>query len=430
LRQGTRCASRTRCLLATVALAELALRAAGTHAQSTGLIPGVDEWAAAVTKQGAAKWVGQRVPWPPPQQRPVSTGYLDSLEWPLRVHTTRAPAAGERGLASAVLKEAEASVAMGQAVGLFRVSAPLELFLVATQDGGAFASEASVWSELDSVAAYGVVDSRVPRAALGPCTAQALLEALLLAGDPAENASVRTASAAYFAWLMHGQSCGDAQAGALFPEQLRVLHTPALLARWLRALGAEREQNRGLFLADMWQFARQTTWEGDPLRGSPDLLEVIAKIFELSKEHLEESAAELSLRMALDEGVQGLRGVRFSALPAHLPVSPALATLDASLALVDLEMSRPQERLRIWARGEAGVRWALGAVRLRENGSVIAFSKAAVRKVPEAELQLELSEDTRFVLISVVNMGLGVPDPDRDDHSFDRAVRLIIDRAR
>lgn len=418
---------RALCLLA---LAALVAHAPAAYAQSKGLIPGVDEWAEAVTRQTSTKWVGQRVPWPEPQPLPVSTGHVDSLEWPLRVHTTRLPTVDEMQRARTVLKEAEGALALGAQAGLFRLSAPLELYLVDAPSSGAAAAEESLWSELDSVRTFGLVDARTPPAALGPCTVQALLEALLLTWDPAESPSVRSASAAYFGWLLHGQSCVDAAPGALFPQQLRVLHTPALLERWLRALSAEREQNRGLFLADMWQFARQTTWEGEQLRGSPDLLEVIAKLFELSKEHLEESAAELALRMALEAGLDGARAVRYSALPAHVPVSPPLGTLDASLAWVDLEAPRSGERLSVWSRGEAGVRWALGAVRLRQDGSVVAFSKAAVRKLPEAELQLELDAETRFVLIAVVNMGLGKPDPDRDDASFDRAVRLIIDRRR
>ncbi|HEX6244418.1 MAG TPA: hypothetical protein VFZ61_26050, partial [Polyangiales bacterium] len=122
--------------------------------------------------------------------------------------------------------------------------------------------------------------------------------------------------------------------------------------------------------------------------------------------------------------------VRYSTLPAHLPPSAPLRALDASLRLIDLEQPRPGERLRVWSRGEAGVRWALGATRLSADGRVLAQQIAPVLKVPDTELQLELDDETRFVLVTVVNMGPGVPDADWPAGGWEHAVRVIVDRGR
>jgi hypothetical protein len=189
-----------------------------------------------------------------------------------------------------------------------------------------------------------------------------------------------------------------------------------------------------VFLENMWQFARQLTWQGDGLRGSPDVIEASAKALELGHERLEEVAAGLAASAALRALPPGpipvTQAVRYSALPAHLAPSAPLWALDASLRLIDLEQPRAGERLTIWARGEAGVRWALGATRLAADGRVLAQQIAPVLKVPDTELQLELDAETRFVLVAVVNMGPGIPDAEWPGGGWEHAVRLIVDRQR
>jgi hypothetical protein len=400
------------------------------------LIPGIEGWADAVAGYSTAKWVGQRVPFPLPQLPPASTAQLDSLLWPLRVHTTRAASAPELALARRVLEQAEQAASLASASGLFTFTAPIDLYLVDAPANAAYPSAGSTWSDLDSTSSFALIDLRTPTAQRAVCTSQALIEAALWRWDPAESVTIHRASAAYFAGLMHGTWCEapSPDRRSLSFDQGRLLHSAPLLTAWLSALGALRDRNRGSFAENMWQFARQRTWEGSGLRGSPDLLEAIAKTSELEYTRLEENAAGLALDMALaalEPGSVPIAGaIRFSALPAHLAPSAPLDALDASLRLLDLEAPRPGQRITLWSRGEAGVRWALGAARLRADGSVIAQHSAAVLKHPDAELSVELSADTRYVLISVVNMGPGVPDPDLDDARFERSVRLIVDRAR
>jgi hypothetical protein len=213
-----------------------------------------------------------------------------------------------------------------------------------------------------------------------------------------------------------------------------VLHDADQLAHWFHALGARQDRNRGVFMENMWQFARQLTWEGSGLRGSPDLFEAIAKALELSQDKLEEIAGQLSNESALDalsgSPAEQTQRTLFSQLPAHLPASAPLDVLDSSAQLIDLEGARPGTRLTIWARGEFGVRWALSATRLDARGRVLATVNAPVHKNPDTELTLELDADTHFVLASATNLGSGLPDPDLATRPQNvRAVRLIVARA-
>jgi hypothetical protein len=242
---------------------------------------------------------------------------------------------------------------------------------------------------------------------------------------------LRKASARYFARLLSGDACTEQDAPAqLTRDETGVLRDPDKLARWLEALSARQDHNRGVFLENMWQFARQKTWEGSGLRGSPDLFEAIAKALELSHDKLEEIAGELANRAALAAPVElagQTAGVPWSRLPAHLAPSAPLSVLDSSFQWIDLEGARPGERLTIWARGEYGVRWVLSATRLDAEGHILGTVNAPIHKHPDTELTIELEGATRFVLASVSNLGNGLPDADVEPRpEFARSVRMIV----
>jgi hypothetical protein len=194
------------------------------------------------------------------------------------------------------------------------------------------------------------------------------------------------------------------------------------------------DQNRGAFVQNMWHFARQRTWEGRGLRGSPDLIEAVAKALELSHTKLEEIAGELANQRALEcegEVLRSAARVTWSALPVHMPpIAPPLAPLDSAFLLVDLSTSKPGQQLRVWSRGEVGPRWVLSATRLDAHGRALASINAPVRKYPDSELLVELDASTRFVLVSVTNLANGLPDPDLPSTHLERSVRLIVDAAR
>ncbi|HEX6241463.1 MAG TPA: hypothetical protein VFZ61_11235, partial [Polyangiales bacterium] len=264
------------------------------------VIPGLSEWADAVTRRSNLRWVGQRVAEPEPRAHPESSAWLDSERWPLRVHTTGTLSPASLQRARELLAAAEQALGLGAETGVFALQRPLDLYLVDSPDQGAFAGTASVWSELDAREVFAQLDVRTPSSALPACSAEVLMDSILFGLDPAERSTLRSASAAYFGALVQGEGCGsEATRESLSFDQRELLGTPAALRAWLEALGAKRDRNRGVFLENMWQFARQLTWEGEGLRGSPDLIEAIAKALELNHERLEEVAAALAASAAL-----------------------------------------------------------------------------------------------------------------------------------
>lgn len=410
-------------------------------ARAQSRIEGVEGWAEAVVGRSASKWSGQRVAFPEPSPRPPSLGRLDSLSVPLSVHVS-APAQAPR--APEVLRSAETAYALLAAAGLFEAHGDggqggtwnRDLYLVdaapeqpaeAPRSGARLDATHPVGA-VDGARAFALLDARVPGERLLACTAQALAEAELLELDPAEAAVVREGSAAYFAWLASGQTCaGDAE--GLAPAQRGVLRDPGAFFAFLRALGARLDRNRGGFVQSMWHFARQRTWEGADLRGSPDLLEAIARHLELQQTKLEEVAGELANGRALEQPrdlMESAPRVAWSALPAHRP-PVALAPLDSDFLLIDLEQPRAGQRLRVWSRGEIGPRWVLTATRLDALGNSLASVNAPVRRIPDAELHVELDAHTRYVLVSITNLAGGVPDPDLPSGALERGVRLIVD---
>lgn len=410
------------------------------QARAQELSQGIAAWAEATVGKSSVRWVGQRVAAPEPTARPASVAGLDSELWPLRVQLTGALTPARLALARELLARAEQVHALLAASGLFAPSSSLgeamrrDLYLVDAGASGAACDDTELVSDLDGASAYAWVATRTPAALRTSCVAEALIEAHLLELDPAEDATLRKASARYFARLVSGEACSERDAPAeLTRDETTVLRDPDKLARWLGALSARQDHNRGVFLENMWQFARQKTWEGSGLRGSPDLFEAIAKALELSHDKLEEIAGELANRAALAAPFVELTAQRsrvaWSRLPAHLPASAPLAVLDTSYQWIDLEAPRPGERLTIWSRGEYGVRWVLSATRLDAAGRILGTVNAPVHKSPDGELMLELDGATRYVLASVTNLSNGLPDADLEPRpEFARSVRMIVAR--
>jgi hypothetical protein len=273
------------------------------------------------------------------------------------------------------------------------------------------------------------------------CTTEALASALLYELDPAEAPSVRMSSAAYLAWLVTGQrGCdGEERQSEPHPERAVFAREPVPSGLdWLIALGRRQNLNTGVFLRNMWQFARQHTWEGTGLRASPDLLEAIAKSFELSEEDFEDVAAELSDQRALDRLVPGRaehvpwKELGWSGLPQRIgPADPPLEPLGSMYALVKVaEPPKPMDRIRVWLRGEYGARWVLSVVRVNRDGVSLARMNAPARKNPNSYLTLDLTPDTAAVLVSVTNLADGTPDADEGSPFEVRSATLTLDQGR
>jgi hypothetical protein len=409
------------------------LVAAPARAQT---IEGLDSWAEATVGLSTAKWAGQRVPFPAPRQRPASSGRLESLFAPLRVYSAAGtdPEQAERVLA-ALERIFPVLAAAGWVPG-----AQLHDVYVAHEGHGAGA--ALDWSEpvgpYDGARAFALVDARLSGAQLEVCATQALVETYLYELDPAEAPSVRKASAAYVAWLATGVTgCDDDWERELEQPQADPFSDPGSAggALWLARLSARQDQQRGTFLRQLWEFARQRTWEGRDLRASPDLFECIAQALELGHEKLEQVAGELSEQRVLEAwplGVAPARPptVKWDTLPSQSASAsdPVVEVLGARYLWVSLGAPRPGERLRVWSRGELGARWALLTTRLDAQGRVVGRVSAPPRKNPNSFVVVELDDRTTDVLVSVTNVGDGIPDADAATDVFDHGVTLLVDR--
>ncbi|MDB4972495.1 MAG: hypothetical protein JWN48_836 [Myxococcaceae bacterium] len=397
------------------------------------LLDGIERWADSTVGLSSSKWAGARVPFPPPSLRPQTTQRLDSLDWPLSVHA--GPQVPVARLVQ-VLLAAEATHALLAATGFLTSfgdagqagTGGRDLYLV---DGALPAAHSAIdasgnFSALDGARAFALLDARLPAARLFACTAQALVDAQLFELDPAEASALRRASAAYFAALIAGETCDDP---ALEPSQNPFLaDSSASGAAWLAALAERQDQNRGTFLFDMWQFARQRTWEGEDLRASPDLMEAIDKALERSRESLALVAGELSESLALAHP-ELVRTLPWAALPSFTPRSdPPLGIFGSKHLRIELGGARPGTRLRVWSRGEAGGRYTLSAQRFDAEGKQLARLELEPRRDPTSQLSIELDARTNAVLVSVTRFAdEGVPDPDRFWPEDVRPVSITVD---
>lgn len=451
----------------------------GAFAQS--LIPGIDAWAEAATQGSASKWGGSRVDFPLPTARPELPGRLDSQLWPLSVHTSE-PAPWPR--ARRVLRAAEDAFALFHATG-WAISfgdggqgktAGYDLYLVPTEANGSEAridATEPVWG-LDSARAFALLDPRVPERQLDACISQALAETLLYEFDPAEAPSLRKSTAAYLSYLASGElGCapeqvekleaspelspfsqknhahvepGEASEGQREPHEARG-------AGWLVHFGRRQDLNTGTFLRDMWQFARQRTWEGEGLRASPDLFEAIAATLSADDQLLEDIASGLaeqraltwlkgrslsdmphdpSPRQARSKGrnqAQPWTPLHFSKLPSRLLPSPPIEPLGSFYVLVHIDTPlEPGELVRVWSRGEYGTRWGLAISTLDKNQQVLTRMNAPVRKTPSAYLSVDVLPQARALLISVTNLADGTPDADEGAPFEVRSVAITVDR--
>jgi hypothetical protein len=416
-------------------LALMLLFASSASAQET--IHGVESWAEAQVGLSTTKWVGPRVDFPLPTTRP-SGGRLDSLRVPVRVHAGHEVSAAR---AERVLEVLEGLVPLLDSAGFFASAGMHDVYLVANAAHGADAGIdlSTPYAPYDGAYAFALLDARTPEAQVEVCTTQAFVEARLYELDPAEAQSVRKASAAYFAWLVTGDAgCDDDWERALEMPALDPFADPERAggALWFARLGARQDQNRGVTLRELWDFARQRTWEGveKGLRASPDLFECIAQLFVLGREELEHVAGELAEQRYLSPYPLGLAPmqpnvVHWDALPGReIPEGRVIEQLGASYLWVALDKPRVGEQLKVWSRGELGTRWTLIATRLDARRNVIGRVSAPARRNPNSYVILELDGQTTDVLITLVNVADGIPDADLANDFFDHGAEIIAAR--
>lgn len=430
-----------------------------TPARAGAQIPGLDEWADTVATAVGGRWEGPRVDPPEPRDRPDVPVAARSWLAPVAVHAGPRVPAERVQRALGALEDAWVTLrARGWGTpwpdGGRGGTAAFDLYLApgAAHDADAGADPSVAWSYLDAVSSFAVVHPAVEPAALEACVIDAYAQALLLGTDPAEALQWRRATASWLtrdltgrwgcdeavieqqrepwrSWISDG--AGDGSGGALFLEMLSARH----------------DRGTGAFVRDLWQLARQRTWEGDGLRASPDLWEALEVAVEQAGDDLLENVEEFAVarwfggdpgreRTAPIRAVRTLppeattpsfsEDVAWEDLPEHTPpADPPLEPYGSGYLRVDTSDAPPGSVLRIWLRGEYGVRWSMVAVRRDARGRELSRLSAPPRREPHSYLVVELLDDTEEVLVAVTNLSSRLPDTDEPDENV-RSFKLIV----
>lgn len=417
----------------------------------------METWARWVAAQRGT-WKGQTVPFPAIEERPSERGWIRcSWSRPICVH----------GLAdaddAAVLSWLDAAEWAYDVIGLGG-------WPRAFPDGGRGGTQQhdlylvdapprAPLGHLDAPMMDGNLDGAITFATLPrsvtpdrqqACAVSALIEAALYGRDPAEAPAWRRATGAFVAWVATGHAGCDEQA---ISEQQRQPHrgwitdatdSGAGAAMMLAMLSDRTDGGSGTFLRELWQLGRQLTWEGQRLRGSPDLWEATIAAVENAHETLPQLIEDFavaryfarpgltppypSLRELPSDAVVPVEGpVIATQLPAHLHLGePPLEVFGSAYVMVDAAGIDPMGRVKVWLRGELGVEWSLIAVRLRADGTEAGRVIAPPRRDPRSFFPVELLGETARVLLVVTNLGKGNPDADIEAmraHAFS----LIVD---
>jgi hypothetical protein len=433
----------------------------------------IDDLAAYLARASETTWTGPRVDPPAEVPRPEIPLAVRSEIAPLAIHADPAVPADVLDRALAALEDAYVTMnAAGWPTpvpdGGYGGTGELDLYLMApprhgaTSDGqsaplaGAATDALVAWSYLDAASTFAWVDPDVDAAALPACVASAYAQTVLLGQDPAEAEAWRRATSDWLAWQITGRyGCDD---GVITAQQQEAWRSPiegaagrggggALFLTWL---SDRHDRGRGIFIRDLWALARQRTWEGAGLRASPDLWEAIEVAVELSADEFDaayedfavarwftgaaerEAHSPVSILNDLppdgmvphaEAPLPGPRGHRTGAF------EPFLEPLGSGYALYDVADASDGTTLRVWLRGEYGVRWSFVAVKLDVDGKELGRITAPPReRHPNGFLEVDLT-DTDRVLVVVTNLSSRRPDADLPDENV-RTFELITDTYR
>ena len=432
----------------------------------------IDAVAAVLAAAASPRWTGQRVDRPASIARPSGASIVvRSALRPLTVHVD--PHSARVRLAEEALSALEAAhdvmVETGWSLpapdGERGDSAGFDLYLADLQDDvyAARADSDLPMAFLDASAAYAVVDPDVDSTLFAACVTQAYVDASLLGTDPAEAPQWRRATSAWLAWMITGRfGCDEDEVARAMAEPGRApipdrgayeaqdgatddgqpIHG-AGGAVWLALLDAYHSDGTGKFVREAWQFARQRTWDGQALRGSPDLFQVMRAMFPQDAEKLEDVVEAVALSRWLagtpaapSRAVRAIprlaapvsKALSWESLPRRVRVDESpLRAFGTGYVVVDTRGAAPRTTLRVWLRGEYGTTWSLVGARMDAQGRVLSQLSTPPRRTPRSYLLIELLESTDHVLIAVSNLAPRLPDADALDIN-ERAFELLVDR--
>jgi hypothetical protein len=429
-----------------------ALRTTSVRADGDPL--GADEMAEAIISMTSRVWTGPRTAAPGRVERPrEATEVLHSVTGLLAIHADPGTRYETMERALEALEEARSRLALlgwprPMIDGTLGGDPGFDLYISRSRPRGAHTDGMVPWTYLDRASSFAVVDPATPSEWLAACVTAAYAEALLLSADPAEANTWRRATAAWLAWEITGRfGCED----AIHEQQAEPNRSwiadgaedgagGALLIAYMSARHGNGSTE---FVRDVWDLARQRTWEGDDLRAEPDLWSAFDAAIELSGDRLLDNIVDLSVVRwfigRTNGGEQVLDAIdsdarvpvmrRMTRLPSRVSAPEPLQTFGSAYVLIDSTVWGEARQLRAWLRGEFGVRWSFVAVQLDSSGVEQDRISAPPSSVtPKAYLPIELRPETVRLLFVVTHLGNELPDAD-EQSTDERSFELIVDRS-
>ena len=393
-----------------------------------------DSWARWAVRQG--QWKGPVASWPPIESRPVSSQRLGSSSAPVNVQADDGVSPHQLQAALATL---EAVYALFRSRGYPLPpssdggrgdTAGFDLYLSPAPSAAgsvhAALDAADLTDAYDAGIAHALLDPSVPEELFLPCIAEAVAATALLSLDPAETASRRDASAALFAYYVSGRFGCDESPASLQATPAQGFGTDiagAATALLLGLIDSRQRSEEGAYLADLWQFARQTSDDLTALRGSPTLWEAMDVALRNAGERPEDLLTDMTTARYFSGAERGasapyplLRELPAAAavphaavltaedLPAYLYAAEDLFPLGSAYYRVQTPNASPQEELKVWLRGDPDARWTLVATRLDAQGREQGRMATPPRTESRGYLPLILTRETNSVLLVVTRL--------------------------
>lgn len=350
-------------------------------------------------------WIGKRTPFPKIELPPSSSSWTMS-SWPVQVH---GPLPSD-----AFLNAMEQALIVLQASGWpieelwLNAEGHLQVEIRADASPSTFVYDRTPMRYHDSAVAALVLPPQPSEQQM----MSGLLKTLLITLDPAESRLWRNMVADYAAGILSA-TLAPPRSSAHFVR-----------GDWLRNFASP--ENPTMIAQDIWQLARQRTWDGDGLRDSPTFWEAFIAIMKRGGYEHNNVWVDLIQHEAIKDLPRSAE--TWSELPHHFQASEEIDGRSFVTQRIDVSGAKEGDELRVWLKGEYGVGWAMQLIRLDAKGNARgALSEPSKFFNPNSFLSLHLESDTDSVLIVGVNMAEHkgrLSDPS----AFRRAVRFTADR--
>jgi hypothetical protein len=423
-------------------------------ARAEGDLLGADGIAEAIVSMTSPIWTGPRTPAPVEVARPRSAS--STMRSPRALVSVHADPSVDRDTMQRTMTALESARGRLSALGWpipfsdgdLGGDAGVDLYLTSELAPGAYVDELVPWSYLDGASTFVVMDPATPSEWVDACVIEAYADGVLLGADPAESAAWRRATAAWLAWELTGRfGCDDAvheqQAEPFRSWIANGADGGAGGAMLLAYLSARHADGSPEFVRDVWDLARQRTWEGVGLRAEPDVWSAFDAAIGLSGDSLLDNVVDLGVarwfigRTAdVDPALRGLDADAtapvtrtMTRLPTRVSAPVPLEPGGSGYVVMGRSVWGDLRRLRAWFRGEYGVRWSFAAVQVDETGHELGRMVAPSTSVtPEAFLPIQLDDDTAQLVFVVTHLGNDLLDAD-EPITTERSFEIVVDRA-